>query len=427
MNPSPRALSGPVFKDRREPAPPGLRRMRFIATGLLVAMAAVYLTARHYEPLYPAAGFVRAFAEAAMVGGLADWFAVTALFRHPLGVPIPHTAIIPRNKERIATALANFLRDNFLIPSVVARRMRRVDVAGAAGKWLAQPPESSGRLRRGASRMAASLLESLDQEQLGGMIKGAVANRLRQTDIAPLMGQALGAAIAEGRHTPLMDSSLRWLAKVVDQNEALIRKMVHERAGTILRWTGLDETLANAIIDGLYKLVADVAEDPGHPLRAKVEEGLEKLAFDLQFDIPTRMKVEEFKAELLDNPALARWIEGMWEQARAALLRIARDPDAALAGKLGDALRQLGDTLQSDPRLAHMINRFVRRAAVGTAADYGDGIVRLVSDTVRGWDARTITGRLENAVGQDLQYIRINGTLVGGLVGLVIHTLHVLL
>jgi len=432
MNPSPRTRSGRtrtggVFtaRVRREPAPPGLRRMRFIATGLLVAMAAVYLAARHYEPGYPAAGFVRAFAEAAMVGGLADWFAVTALFRHPLGLPIPHTAIIPRNKDRIATALANFLRDNFLVPSVVARRMHRVDVATAAGKWLAQPPESSGRLRRGASRMAASLLESLDQEQLGGMIKGAVANRLRQTDIAPLIGQALGAAMAEGRHTPLMDGMLRWLAKIIDQNEALIRKMVHERAGSIMRWTGLDETLANAIIDGLYKLVADVAEDPAHPLRAKVEEGLEKLAFDLQFDIPTRMKVEEFKADLLDNPALARWIEGMWEQARAALLRVARDPDAALAGKLGDALRQLGQTLQSDPRLSHMINRFVRRAAVGTAADYGDGIVRLVSDTVRGWDAQTITGRLENAVGQDLQYIRINGTLVGGLVGLTIHTLHV--
>ncbi|MCP3732086.1 DUF445 domain-containing protein [Sphingomonas sp. MG17] len=401
--------------------------MRVIATGLLVAMALVYLAARHFEPAWPAAGFVRAFAEAAMVGGLADWFAVTALFRHPLGLPIPHTAIIPRNKDRIATALASFLRDNFLIPRVVARRMQQVDVAGAAGRWLALPPESSGRLRRGASRMAASLLESLDQEQLGGMIKGAVATRLRQTDIAPLLGQALGAAMAEGRHTPLMDSMLRWLAKIIEQNEGLIRKMVHERAGTILRWTGLDETLANAIIDGLTKLVSDVADDPGHPLRAKVEEGLEKLAFDLQFDIPTRIKVEEFKAGMLDNPALARWIEGMWEQARAALLRVARDPDAALTGKLGEALRQLGQTLQNDPRLAHMINRFVRRAAVGTAADYGDGIVRLVSDTVRSWDTQTITGRLENTVGQDLQYIRINGTLVGGLVGLAIHTLHVLL
>lgn len=425
MNPTIRASLR--LRGTREPAPTGLRRMRFIATGLLVAMALVYLTARHYEPAYPAVGFVRAFAEAAMVGGLADWFAVTALFRHPLGLPIPHTAIIPRNKDRIATSLASFLRDNFLIPRVVARRMQQVDVAGAAGRWLAQPSESSGRLRRGASRMAASLLESLDQEQLGGMIKGTVATRLRQTDVAPLLGQALGAAIAEGRHAPLIDSLLRWLARIIDQNEGLIRKMVHDRAGTILRWTGLDETLANAILDGLGKLVADVADDPAHPLRAKVEEGLEKLAFDLQYDIPTRLKVEAFKVDMLDNPALAKWIEGMWEQARTALLRLARDPEAALAGKLGDALRQLGMTLQNDPRLGHMINRFVRRAAVGTAADYGDGIVRLVSDTVRSWDAQTITGRLENTVGQDLQYIRINGTLVGGLVGLAIHTLHVLL
>ncbi|PKP94409.1 MAG: DUF445 domain-containing protein [Alphaproteobacteria bacterium HGW-Alphaproteobacteria-16] len=426
MNSPNPVLSGRVLRIR-EPVPPGLRRVRFIATGLLVVMACVYFTARSYEPDYTVAGFIRAFAEAAMVGGLADWFAVTALFRHPLGLPIPHTAIIPRNKDRIATALANFLRDNFLIPRVVAQRMRHVDVAGAAGRWLAQPPESSGRLRRGASRMAASLLESLDKEQLGGMIKGAVAARLRQADIAPLLGQALGAAMAEGRHAPLIDSMLNWLAKIVDHNEHLIRKMVQERAGTIMRWTGLDETLANAIIDGLHKLVADVAADPGHPLRAKVEEGLERLAFDLQFDIPTRMKVEAFKAEMLDNPALARWIDGMWEQGRAALLRVARDPDAALTGKLGDALRQLGEALQSDPRLSHMINRFLRRAAVGTAADYGDGIVRLVSDTVRGWDARTITGRLENAVGKDLQYIRINGTLVGGLVGLTLHTLHVLM
>ncbi len=403
------------------------RRMRLFATALLLLMAALFLAARQLETQHAGWGFLRAFAEAAMVGGLADWFAVTALFRHPLGLPIPHTAIIPDNKDRIADSMAAFLKANFLTPPVVARRLRGLNAANAAGQYLANPRPGESRLGAGAASLIADVLESLDQEKLGGMIKSAVATRLRQTDIAPLMGQALGAAIAEGRHTPLMDGTLRWLAKVVDQNEALIRKMVHERAGTIMRWTGLDETLANAIIDGLYKLVADVAEDPGHPLRAKVEEGLEKLAFDLQFDIPTRMKVEEFKADLLDNPALARWIEGMWEQGRAALLRVARDPDAALAGKLGDALRQLGTTLQSDPRLAHMINRFVRRAAVGTAADYGDGIVRLVSDTVRGWDARTITGRLENAVGQDLQYIRINGTLVGGLVGLVIHTLHTVL
>lgn len=362
-----------------------------------------------------------------MVGGLADWFAVTALFRHPLGLPVPHTAIIPRNKDRIGDTLAIFLRDNFLTAHVVARRMRRLDVAAVVGRWLANPVGGQGRLRHGASRLAASLLQSFDQQRLGGMVKGAIANRLRSTEVAPLLGQAIQAAIAEDRHVPLIDGMIRFVARAVDANEQVIRAMVHDRAGSILRWTGLDETLANKILDGLHKLADDIAADPQHPLRAKAEEGLAKLAVDLQSDPALQARVEQFKEDMIGNPALQRWLDGMWERSRAALLRLVRDPDRAMAGGMGDALRQLGETLQRDPRLARTINRFVRRAAVGMVADYGDAIVRLVSDTVRGWDARTITGRLENAVGRDLQYIRINGTLVGGLVGLCIHSIDVLL
>ena len=401
--------------------------MRWIATGLLVVMAATFLAARAIGPVHPAVGFVRAFAEAAMVGGLADWFAVTALFRHPLGLPIPHTAIIPRNKDRIGETLAAFLRDNFLIPGVVARRMRRVDIAAAAGRWLASPQGTQGRLRAGASRLAANMLEAFDQQRLGGMVKVTIGQRLRALDVAPLLGQALTAAIAEGRHAPLLDGIVRWAAKVLAANEPMIRAMVHERAGSVMRWTGLDEKLSNKIIDGLDHLLHDMAADPEHPLRAKAEEGLATLADDLQHDEKMRARVEALKAEIIENPAMQRWLDGLWEQARAAMLRIARDPDAALAGQFGDALRQLGTTLQEDAMLRATINRFVRRTAVGMAADYGDGIVRLVSETVRGWDARTITRRLENAVGRDLQYIRVNGTLVGGLVGLLIHGIDMLL
>jgi uncharacterized membrane-anchored protein YjiN (DUF445 family) len=402
--------------------------MRLVATALLVAMAAVYLIARALGDRHPAWGFVRAFAEAAMVGGLADWFAVTALFRHPLGLPIPHTAIVPRNKDRIGDTLAQFLRDNFLIPRVVARRMQRVDVAGAAGRWLASPKGASeGRLRRGASRLAADMLESLDQERLGGMVRATLAQRLRSLEISPLLGNALSAAIADNRHVPLLDGIIKWAAKVLSANEPVIRAMVHERAGSLMRWTGLDETLANKIIAGLDGMIQDMASQPDHPLRAKAEEGLAQLAHDLQSDPVMRERVEGFKAEMLDNPALSDWWQGIWEQMRGAMLKIARDPDAMMAGRFGEALHQLGVTLQEDPELANTINRFARRAAVGTAADYGDAIVRLVSETVRGWDAQTITRRLENAVGRDLQYIRINGTLVGGLVGLVIHAVDVLL
>jgi len=202
--------------------------------------------------------------------------------------------------------------------------------------------------------------------------------------------------------------------------------MVHDRAGSVMRWTGLDETLSNKIIDGLDNLLFEMANDPDHPLREKAEEGLSLLAEDLQHNPEMQARVERVKGEIIDNPAMQNWLDGVWEQARAAMLRMARDPDAALAGQLGEALGQLGETLQKDALLGATINRFVRRAVVGMAADYGDGIVRLVSETVRGWDAGTITRRLENAVGRDLQYIRINGTLVGGLVGLAIHSVDVL-
>lgn len=400
--------------------------MKMIATGMLVVMAGVYVATRIIGPVHPLVGFVKAFAEAAMVGGLADWFAVTALFRHPLGLPIPHTAIIPRNKDRIGDTLATFLRDNFLTPAVVARRMRGLDVAGAAGRFLASEDRGgSGRLRDGASRLLADILESLDDDRLGGMAKTAVAERLRRMDVSPLLGQTLTAAIREGRHIPLLDGIINRASLIIASNEEIIREMVHERAGRILRWTGLDENVSNAVITGLNKLVFDMADNPDHPLRLKINEMLEDLASDLQHDEAMQARVQGLKDELVDNPAMQAWIDGLWQQGRAALLRAARDPDRAMAGKLGDTLRQLGQTLQTDDRIRTTINRFARRAAVGATASYGDGIVKLVSDTIRSWDVGKVTERVETAVGRDLQYIRINGTLVGGLVGLTIHAVDV--
>jgi uncharacterized membrane-anchored protein YjiN (DUF445 family) len=402
----------------------GIREMRLIATGMLVVMAGLFLVANAWDEAYPWVGFVKAFAEAAMVGGLADWFAVTALFRHPLGLPIPHTAIIPRNKDRIGETLASFLRDNFLIPSVVARRMRSVDIAGGIGRFLANPPPE-GRLREGGSRLIADLLEALDQERLGGMVKNAVASRMRTLEVSPLIGQALEGAITDDRHIPIMDGIVTWAGRTLDANEDLIRNMVNQRAGWVMKLAGLDAKLADAIVDGLRRLTIDMAIDPDHPLRAKAEEALAALAWDMRFDPEMQSKVESWKNEIIANKAVTDWLGGLWENSRAALLRAARDPEAAMAGKFGEALRQLGETLQQDARLKRAINQFARRMVVGAAATYGSGIVKLVSETVRGWDARTVTGRLENAVGRDLQYIRINGTLVGGLVGLLIHTVEV--
>lgn len=402
--------------------------MRLFATGLLVLMAGVFLTARHFQDLHPAWGYVLAFSEAAMVGGLADWFAVTALFRHPLGLPIPHTAIIPENKDRIADTMAQFLRENFLIPPVVARRLAGMNLAGAAGNWLADPATGgSSRIRDGAAELMAQVLESLDPERLGTQVRGGLFRQIDKLEVSPLLGQMLGAAIADGRHMPVIESLVRWAGLTLEDNEDLVRDLIHTRANAILRWTGLDERVANSVLDGLYKLLAEVIVDPDHPLRGKIEEGLAKLADDLQHDAELRERVERLKGELMANPAVSRWWQGVWERLRTGMLARLRRPEGQMGGQMGEALAELGRHLRDDPALQHQINRFARRTVVGMAVRYGDQIVRLVSETVKRWDAETVTARIEGAVGRDLQFIRINGTLVGGLVGVIIHTVDQLL
>ncbi len=403
------------------------RRMRWTATGMLAAMAVLFFTTHGLVPAHPAWGYVNAFAEAAMVGGLADWFAVTALFRHPLGLPIPHTAIIPENKDRIADTMAQFLRENFLTPAVVARRMSGMNVARGVGEFLANSTEdstgqdTSSRITGGAAELFAEVLESLDPDRLGNQVRSGMAAQFAKIDVSPLAGRMLEGAIADRRHLPLIDGLIRWAGLTLEDNEETVRDIIRSRANAVLRWTGLDERISGSVLDGLYKLLAEVLVDPEHPLRGKIEEGLEKLAQDLQHDDETRERVETIKRDLLENPALAEWWMGVWERIRRSLIRRARESDSALGGEMRKGLADLGAALQKDERLQLQINRFSRRTAVGVATRYGSEIVTLVSDTVKRWDATTITGRIESAVGRDLQFIRINGTLVGGLVGMTLH------
>ena len=398
--------------------------MRVAATMLLAAMALIFLGAHQLEGSHPAWGYVVAFAEAAMVGGLADWFAVTALFRRPLGLPIPHTAIIPENKNRIADTMARFLQTNFLIPSVVGRRMRDMNVARALGEFLEQPrKDGGGRIRAGAARLLADLLESLDPERLGLQVKAGLARQLDRMEIAPLLSRVLSAAIADGKHRPLFDTMIRWAGRALEDNEALVRRMIHDRAHSVLRWTGLDERLANSVIDGLYRMLAEILVDPEHPVRLKVEQSLQQFAHDLVHDPDTRERVEAMKRGLLANPAIGEWWMSVWEQLRHALIEFARGGGSGLSGQLGEAVGELARSLREDPALQWQVNRIARRTLVGIASRYGGQIVQLVSETVRRWDGETVTRRIEGAVGRDLQFIRINGTLVGGLVGVTIHAL----
>jgi uncharacterized membrane-anchored protein YjiN (DUF445 family) len=404
------------------------RRMRWIATGMLAAMAVVFIATHGLVAVHPAWGYINAFAEAAMVGGLADWFAVTALFRHPLGLPIPHTAIIPENKDRIADTMAQFLRENFLTPAVVARRMAGMNIAKAAGEFLAASPERGGtdhrsRITSGAAELLAEVLESLDPDRLGNQVRSGLAGQLSKLDIAPLAGRMLETTMADKRHQPLIDGFVRWAGLTIEDNEDTLRDIIHQRVAGVLRWTGIDKTISSNVLDGLYKLLAEVLVNPDHPLRGKIEEGLAKLGQDLQHDPETRERVEAMKRDLIANPAVAVWWTGVWERIRRSLIARARDPESGMGGEMRSMLAELGNALQQDARLQYQINRFARRTMVGVATRYGDQIVRLVSETVKRWDATTITGRVEGAVGRDLQFIRINGTLVGGLVGMTLHFL----
>jgi uncharacterized membrane-anchored protein YjiN (DUF445 family) len=413
-----------TLSTRRSPPQPvdRARTMRRTATGLLLLMGAIFIALQLARGEHPAWGYAIAFTEAAMVGGLADWFAVTALFRRPLGLPIPHTAIIPTNKDRIADTMAVFLRDNFLTPQVVARRLVSFNIAASAGTFLADPDRGGqSRLRAGAANLFADVLESLDPERLGTQVRAGLAHQLEKVELAPLLGQMLTAMIADKRHLPLIDSAIRWAGHALEANEDLVRGMISQRANSLLRFAGLDTRLANAVLDGLYKLLAEMIVQPDHPLRRKVESMLEEFAAKLVHDPETRAKVEQAKLDLIANPAVSAWWQSVWERIRRSLIEAARSPDTALGSRISGMLGELGEALRGDPALQLQINRFARRTLVGVVSRYGDEIVRIVSETVKRWDAHTVTSRIEGAVGRDLQFIRINGTLVGGLFGLVIH------
>jgi len=407
-------------------APDRARRMRWTATGMLAAMGVLFFTTHGLVPAHPVWGYVNAFAEAAMVGGLADWFAVTALFRRPLGLPIPHTAIVPSNKDRIADTMGQFLKENFLTPAVVARRMSGMNVARAIGDFLAMHPDEAegdtrSRITGGAAELLAEVLESLDPDRLGNQVRSGLGNQLAKIDVSPLAGRMLENTMVDQRHLPLINGFVRWAGLTLEDNEESVRNIIHDRVNGVLRWAGLDKTISSNVLDGLYKLLAEVLVDPEHPLRSKVEEGLQKLASDLRNDPETRERVEEMKRDLLENPAVAEWWMGVWERIRQSLVRRARDPESELGTDMRLGLADLGEALKSDVRLQLQINRFARRTVAGIATRYGTEIVTLVSETVKRWDATTITGRIETAVGRDLQFIRINGTIVGGLVGMTLH------
>jgi uncharacterized membrane-anchored protein YjiN (DUF445 family) len=395
-----------------------------VATGLLLAMAALYVASRFYELSHPAIGFVRAFAEAAMVGALADWFAVTALFRRPLGLPIPHTAVVPRNKDRIGKALAEFVERHFLAPGPVRGRIAGIDFAAALCDWLARP-EQRRRLAMRAVNIVSGVLNALKDEDLRRFLREDITERLRTIDIAPLAANLLTVLISENRHQALVDEMVVQAERLLKEYEPALREKVRQRTSWLWKKLSLDEKVADQIVMVAEEALHEVNQEPSHPWRQQFDQAIRAFILELETAEEYRLMLEQLKHRILDDPALQQYFSSLWDELKAAMLRDAASPDPVMRARLEAAIAELAAVLKQDDQTQKKINQWVRVTILRVTASQRHEIGRLISDTIRCWSAESVGEKIAAQVGDDLQYIRINGTLIGGLVGVVIHSVSI--
>lgn len=411
-------------------APPrrrmSLSAMRWIAGGLLFTMAVLYIVALlHGEGGHPAWGYLRAFAEASLVGGLADWFAVTALFRRPLGLPIPHTAVIPNSKNRIAEALGEFVTVNFLAPSVISAHLQDRDLASAVGRQLADPA-SARRIADGVMDALPAIADLLDDEVVADFVRRQIGDMSRDERLSPMVGRGLKLLTDHGRHQLVLDAAVSEGWRALEQHEPAIREQVRSQTSWVWRLISLDARASDALIDAMEKTLDDISKQQDHPVRQRVTEMLQKFADDLQNSPQLRAQIEQIVRDVLAHPAVGAYFSEVWRALKEAARSSANDPGSARAA-LGDGIQRFGAALLEDAEVRDTINRRLRALLSEIAGRHGGDVAGLISQTIRNWDTRTVVDKLEQNVGPDLQYIRINGTLIGGLIGLAIHQLSVLL
>lgn len=403
-----------------------LQRMRLAAGALLAAMAVLYLVAVTNHDGHPLWGYLRAFAEAAMVGGLADWFAVTALFRHPFGIPIPHTAIIPNSKDRIGDALGQFVAVNFLAADVVGARLKDQNLSGALARQLAEP-ETARRVAQGLLDTARAGADLLEDETVGEFLRRQIEEASRSGGIAVAIGRGLNLIARHGRREHFLDTALAQAWRMLEQNEDLLRAQIRGRTSWLWRVIGLDARASDAIIEALQKTIEDVTRDHQHPLRRRVFELLDRLAQDLEHSPAMRNEIERFITDALNQPAVQTYLQGLWQSLKQTLQRQAEDAEGETLSALARTIAGFGAAVMNDRDVQDALNQRLRSLLAEIAGRHGADVGKLIADTIRGWDAKTMVARLEENVGADLQIIRINGTLIGGLIGLVIHQTTLLL
>jgi uncharacterized membrane-anchored protein YjiN (DUF445 family) len=398
-----------------------LNRMRLVATGLLVFMAVLFVATRALEARYPALGFIAfisAFAEAATVGALADWFAVTALFRHPLGLPIPHTAIIPRNKDRIGEGLSDFIEHNFLTREVLHEELRAVDFAGVAARWLADPVNSRA-VSLQIARGLPSVLHLLEDDDVQRYLQRHLGGTLGRIKPGPALADILSLLVANRYHQEAFTRVIEAAARVFENHQPYLRLKIHENSP---RWMprAIDNKIYLRLLDGIQEILDEMREEDSewrHHFQEWVDALIERLRTSPEYEA----RIAAFLQDVIQQPLFHNYAADLWKNARTRLIADAVADDSRTAAHLEEALLSLSQGLLHDTQLQSRMNEWIHEFTTELIFTRREFIADLVSRVIRTWDAETVSRKLEQYVGKDLQYIRINGTLVGGLVGLLLH------
>ena len=405
-----------------------LRRIKWLATLLLAATFALFIAARAFVHVHPALGFVAAFAEAATIGGLADWYAVVALFKRPLGLPIPHTAIIQSNQHRIADTLGEFIEKNFLEAGPVEAKLRQIDFGAFVADWLRDRKRSED-LARFALRMLPEAFSATETSGLMKFVTRRVTTQLLSIDLAPLAAGALRGFVQEGKHEGLLDDLLRVMHQTLTQAEtmAVIRDKVRAEMPTLLKLYRADKFVVNRIIASATKFFAEVRSDPKHPFRGEFDGMLLSFVERLGSDKAFADRINGLKRDLIARPELGQLARNIWDNVKNFIERSASGETQVLQQLLAKMFVEAGEALAGDAELRAEVNQGLIAVLRTVVAEQKSGVSTFIADQVKAWDMQQLITLIEINVGKDLQYIRFNGSLIGGLAGLALYTLEYLL
>jgi uncharacterized membrane-anchored protein YjiN (DUF445 family) len=398
-----------------------LASMKRTATLMLAGCAVIFVVSRILEGRWPWLAYLTATAEAAMVGGIADWFAVTALFRHPMGIPIPHTAIIPARKAKIGTALGRFVQNNFLSHDVISRRVSGMRPGERVATWVSEPGNAR-RIARHVGTAVSAASEVLSDDEVSELIHKGISSRARSMQVAPLLGKILELLTEEGRHQRLLDEGIGLAARAAIENQRLIRKKVSEESPWWIP-PAVDRKIFEKIVEGIERTLEEVSKDPDHPLRHSFDDALYRFARNLRTSPEVIARAEQWKAEAIAHPAVREFATSLWSDAKATLQTHIDRPPSAEPQAVERGLVALGQAVLDDPELLEKVDHWITDGLVWAVDQYRGEVGQLIEQTIGGWDPDATSRKIELQIGRDLQYIRINGTLVGGLVGLLLHIL----